>query len=187
MEAEEIIKQLDMEQVEEMPMGTATSTPGQCVSLYPSAMSLYPSHTERREEDEEEDVVTHVDLPPLTGTQPQLPQGPWEQPVSVCLSGLLFPSVCLSVYVVFLSTCLSVSLSVCLSVSLSVYLFISVFVCLFSVCLSISLSACLSVPVIYHSVCLCSVAGYPSVSGYVEVPACVPDPSCEEDWEAFDP
>ncbi|KAK3510277.1 hypothetical protein QTP70_032701 [Hemibagrus guttatus] len=62
MEAEEIIKQLDMEQVEEMPMGTATSAPGQCAPAYPSAMSPYHSHTD----DEEEDAVTHVDLPPLT-------------------------------------------------------------------------------------------------------------------------
>ncbi|KAG7315057.1 hypothetical protein KOW79_021145 [Hemibagrus wyckioides] len=62
MEAEEIIKQLDMEQVEEMPMGTATSAPVQCVPIYPSAMSPYHNHTE----DEEEDAVTHVDLPPLT-------------------------------------------------------------------------------------------------------------------------
>ncbi|MCI4393008.1 hypothetical protein PGIGA_G00152450 [Pangasianodon gigas] len=66
MEAEEIIKQLDMEQVEEMPMGTATSSPGPCVLPYPSAISPYHSHMERGDEDEEEDVVTHVDLPPLT-------------------------------------------------------------------------------------------------------------------------
>ncbi|XP_060767201.1 CTD small phosphatase-like protein 2-B [Neoarius graeffei] len=64
LEAEEIIKQLDMEQVEEMPMGTATSSPGQCAPSYPSAMSPYHSHAERG--DEEEDVVTHADLPPLT-------------------------------------------------------------------------------------------------------------------------
>ncbi|KAM9493769.1 CTD small phosphatase-like protein 2-B [Clarias gariepinus] len=58
MEAEEIIKQ-----VEEMPMGTATSSPGQCVPLYPSAMSHYYSHTERVDEG---DDVARVDLPPLT-------------------------------------------------------------------------------------------------------------------------
>ncbi|KAF5904405.1 stereocilin-like, partial [Clarias magur] len=66
MEAEQIIKQLDMEQVEEMPMGTATSSPGQCVPLYPSAMSHYYSHAERGDEEEEEDEVIRVDLPPLT-------------------------------------------------------------------------------------------------------------------------
>ncbi|XP_060715600.1 CTD small phosphatase-like protein 2-B isoform X2 [Tachysurus vachellii] len=62
MEAEEIIKQLDMEQMEEMPMGTVTSAPGQCAPPYPIAMFPYHSHTE----DEKVDVVTHVDLPPLT-------------------------------------------------------------------------------------------------------------------------
>lgn len=74
MEAEEIIKQLDMEQVEEMPMGAATSSPGQCVLSYPSAMSPYHSHTERGNEEAEEDVVTHADLPPLTGTELKLPE-----------------------------------------------------------------------------------------------------------------
>lgn len=99
MEAEEIIKQLDMEQVEEMPMGTATSAPVQCVPIYPSAMSPYHSHTE----DEEEDVVTHVDLPPLTGPQLNLLQ---ELQLSVCLSIHLF--YCLS-------DCSSRLLFVCLS------------------------------------------------------------------------
>lgn len=83
MEAEEIIKQLDMEQVEEMPMGTATSSPGQCAPPHPTAMSPYHSHAERGEEDEEEDVVTRVDLPPVTGTQLKLLQEQW---AFLCLS-----------------------------------------------------------------------------------------------------
>ncbi|KAF7688097.1 CTD small phosphatase-like protein 2-B [Silurus meridionalis] len=63
MEAEEIIKQLDMEQVEDVPMGAAASPPGQCGPNFPSAMSPYYSHTERGEE---EDVANHSDMPPLT-------------------------------------------------------------------------------------------------------------------------
>ncbi|TST35119.1 CTD small phosphatase-like protein 2-B [Bagarius yarrelli] len=63
LEAEEVIKQLDMEKAEDMPIGTATSSP----QSRPSAMSPYHSHTERGEVDEEEDVVMYVDLPPFTG------------------------------------------------------------------------------------------------------------------------
>lgn len=132
MEAEEIIKQLDMEQVEEMPMGTATSSPGQCAPPHPTAMSPYHSHAERGEEDEEEDVVTRVDLPPVTGTQLKLLQE----------AGL--SSVCLSLY---LSICLTVF--ICLSICLSLYLCVHKSICLYpsvslSVCPSVCLSFCLS-------------------------------------------
>lgn len=67
MEAEEIVKQLDMEQVEEIPTSTAT-----CAPLCPSTMSSVamrlppPLHTQTLEE---EDELTHADLPPLTGEE----------------------------------------------------------------------------------------------------------------------
>uniref|UniRef100_W5N8L2 CTD (carboxy-terminal domain, RNA polymerase II, polypeptide A) small phosphatase like 2a n=2 Tax=Lepisosteus oculatus TaxID=7918 RepID=W5N8L2_LEPOC len=54
-EAEEIVKQLDMEQVEEIPTSTATSTEG---ILYPSPAADSGS--------EEGEIVSDTDLPPLT-------------------------------------------------------------------------------------------------------------------------
>lgn len=108
MEAEEIIKQLDMEQVEEMPMGTAISAQGQCALPYPIAMPPYHIHTERVGGDEEEEVVTHVDLPPLTGTELKHLKEQW---AFVCLSGHHFVClsalrfICLSVCT-FIRTCL---------------------------------------------------------------------------------
>lgn len=144
MEAEEIIKQLDMEQVEEMPMGTATSAPVQCVPIYPSAMSPYHSHTE----DEEEDVVTHVDLPPRTGTQLNVLQ---ELQLSVCPSIPFI--VCLSVhpvYCLWLSLFLYILFSVSpIFLSASVHLFLSVLLFL-----SVHLDFCLSLHLfISQSVC----------------------------------
>lgn len=64
-EAEEIVKQLEMEQVEEMPTSTATSREPLSVPLYtsamPSAFRPPPSiHTPECED------TTHPDLPPLT-------------------------------------------------------------------------------------------------------------------------
>ncbi|MBN3306684.1 CTD small phosphatase-like protein 2 [Amia ocellicauda] len=60
-EAEEIVKQLDMEQVEEMPTSTATSTEGM---LYPSPpLPLRPTTDSASEEGE---IVSDGDLPPLT-------------------------------------------------------------------------------------------------------------------------
>jgi len=65
---------------------------------------------------------------------------------------------CLSVYLSYLSVCLSVCPSVCFFVCLSVCLYVVLSICLFvflyiciSVCLSVCLSAC---PSICHSVCL---------------------------------
>ncbi|XP_023670919.1 CTD small phosphatase-like protein 2-A isoform X1 [Paramormyrops kingsleyae] len=60
-EAEEIVKQLDMEQVEETPTSTATSTERACIPFYPSSQ---PPGSEAPTEDGE--IVTDADLPPLT-------------------------------------------------------------------------------------------------------------------------
>uniref|UniRef100_A0A674DEL5 CTD (carboxy-terminal domain, RNA polymerase II, polypeptide A) small phosphatase like 2b n=1 Tax=Salmo trutta TaxID=8032 RepID=A0A674DEL5_SALTR len=69
LEAEEIVKQLDMETVEETPTCTATSTEEVCTTmpLYPSDM-LPPLRAPHPPEVpvEEEEVVT--DMPPLTGS-----------------------------------------------------------------------------------------------------------------------
>uniref|UniRef100_A0AAY4CIM2 FCP1 homology domain-containing protein n=1 Tax=Denticeps clupeoides TaxID=299321 RepID=A0AAY4CIM2_9TELE len=66
-EAEEIVKQLDMGQVEETPTSTATSTEGMCAPLYPSAMPppLRPPHHTSQAADEGE-IAVDPDLPPLT-------------------------------------------------------------------------------------------------------------------------
>lgn len=140
MEAEEIIKQLDMEQVEEIPMGTAISSPAQCALPYPIAMTPYHIHTERVGGDEEEEVVTHVDLPPLTGREIKPLKKQW---AFICL----FPSLCLSACP---SLCLSGSLSVCPSVYLSVCPFICRFL---FVCLSAHIVISVCLPIFCLSVC----------------------------------
>lgn len=68
MEAEEIVKQLEMEQVEEMPTCTATSREPLSVPLYTSAMAsaFRPPPTIHTPAEENENTP-HADLPPLTG------------------------------------------------------------------------------------------------------------------------
>lgn len=67
-EAEEIVKQLDMEQGEETPTSTATSREVSGISLYPASqplpLALRPPPDGAVEEGE---IVTGSDLPPLTG------------------------------------------------------------------------------------------------------------------------
>lgn len=67
-EAEEIVKQLEMEQVEEMPTSTATSREPLSVPLYTSAMpsAFRPPSSIHTPECED---TTHPDLPPLTGVK----------------------------------------------------------------------------------------------------------------------
>ncbi|KAJ8417646.1 hypothetical protein AAFF_G00224890 [Aldrovandia affinis] len=69
MEAEEIVKQLDMEQVEETPTSTATATSTEAVGvpLYPSipASALRPPLAPAATPEEGE-IVADPDLPPLT-------------------------------------------------------------------------------------------------------------------------
>ncbi|XP_051994442.1 CTD small phosphatase-like protein 2-B [Xyrauchen texanus] len=66
-EAEEIVKQLEIEQVEEMPASTAISREPMGVSLYTSAMpsNLKPPLPTHTYADDDEDTL-HSDLPPLT-------------------------------------------------------------------------------------------------------------------------
>lgn len=66
-EAEEIVKQLEMEQVEEMPTCTATSREPLSVPLYTSAMAsaFRPPPTIHTPAEENENTP-HADLPPLT-------------------------------------------------------------------------------------------------------------------------
>ncbi|XP_018595083.1 CTD small phosphatase-like protein 2-A isoform X1 [Scleropages formosus] len=66
-EAEEIVKQLDMEQVEETPISTATSTEGMCIPFYPNAppVPLRPA-LPTDSTTEEGEILTDSDLPPLT-------------------------------------------------------------------------------------------------------------------------
>ncbi|KAG9341893.1 hypothetical protein JZ751_018210 [Albula glossodonta] len=66
-EAEEIVKQLDMEQVEETPTSTATSAESVGIPLYPSAPTL-PQRAPPPPEaaPEEGEIVADADLPPLT-------------------------------------------------------------------------------------------------------------------------
>uniref|UniRef100_A0A667XX03 CTD small phosphatase like 2 n=1 Tax=Myripristis murdjan TaxID=586833 RepID=A0A667XX03_9TELE len=93
LEAEEIVKQLDMEQVEEMPTSTATSTQELCTttSLYSSASQLPPLRPAHMPEvpptAEEGEIDADADLPPLTapGSSPDMayvdappPTGPAE-------------------------------------------------------------------------------------------------------------
>lgn len=68
MAAEEIVKQLEMEQVEEMPTSTATSREPLSVPLYTSAMpsAFRPPSSIHTPECEN---TTHPDLPPLTGVK----------------------------------------------------------------------------------------------------------------------
>lgn len=63
-EAEEIVKQLDMEQLEETPTSTTTDSSGD-ISFDPalSTRSLMPDVAA----DEEGEIVTEADMPPLTG------------------------------------------------------------------------------------------------------------------------
>lgn len=67
MEAEEIMKQLDIEQAEEMPSSTLTSTEGitPChnVLMLPPRLQISSDTTI-----EEGEIVTETDMPPLTGT-----------------------------------------------------------------------------------------------------------------------
>ncbi|XP_036440005.1 CTD small phosphatase-like protein 2-B isoform X1 [Colossoma macropomum] len=80
-EAEEIVKQLDMEQVEETPTSTATYVP-LCPTAMPSAAMRLPppSYTQTEEEEEE---VAHADLPPLTAPGSPPGAGYVEVPASV--------------------------------------------------------------------------------------------------------
>ncbi len=69
-EAEEIVKQLEMEQVEEMPTSTATSTEPLSVPLYTSAMpSAFRPPPSTHTIAEESENTPHSDLPPLTGVK----------------------------------------------------------------------------------------------------------------------
>ncbi|KAJ8249182.1 hypothetical protein GJAV_G00232050 [Gymnothorax javanicus] len=73
-EAEEIVKQLDMEQVVETPTCTATSTDSVGVPLYPSLATLPPRPPAPPDTTPEEgEIVTDPDLPPLTapGSAPE--------------------------------------------------------------------------------------------------------------------
>lgn len=69
-EAEEIVKQLEMEQVEEMPTSTATSREPLSVPLYTSAMpSAFRPPSSTHTPAEESENTPHSDLPPLTGVK----------------------------------------------------------------------------------------------------------------------
>lgn len=69
MEAEEIVKALDMEQGEETPTSTATSAEVVRAPLYPPAAlpppPLHPPPADEPPEEAENTIET--DLPPLTG------------------------------------------------------------------------------------------------------------------------
>lgn len=58
-EAEEVMKQLDMEEVDEIPSSTPTCAEG--ISLCPADPHLSPDTTV-----EEGEIVTETDMPPLT-------------------------------------------------------------------------------------------------------------------------
>lgn len=66
MEAEEIMKQLDIEQAEEMPSSTLTSTEGitpcHTAPILPQRLQISSDTTI-----EEGEIVTETDMPPLTG------------------------------------------------------------------------------------------------------------------------
>lgn len=66
MEAEEIMKQLDIEQAEEMPSSTLTSTEGitpcHTAPILPQRLQITSDTTI-----EEGEIVTETDMPPLTG------------------------------------------------------------------------------------------------------------------------
>ncbi|XP_030622263.1 CTD small phosphatase-like protein 2-B [Chanos chanos] len=86
LEAEEIVKQLDMEKMEETPTSTATSTEDTCVSLYPSAMPL-PLKPMHPADAPAEEITADSDLPPLTAPG-SLPVGGYvEAPTSVPAEG----------------------------------------------------------------------------------------------------
>lgn len=69
-EAEEIVKQLEMEQVEEMPTSAATSREPLSVPLYTSAMpSAFRPPPSTHTPAEERENTPHSDLPPLTGVK----------------------------------------------------------------------------------------------------------------------
>lgn len=63
-EAEEIVKQLDMEQVEEIPASTATSTEGAVFSN-----QTVPLTSTTDDASEEGEIASDADLPPLTGLE----------------------------------------------------------------------------------------------------------------------
>lgn len=77
MEAEEIVKQLEMEQPIEMPTSTATSTQELCATTnYHSSVSQLPSlrpplMCEASPSAEDEELDANSDLPPLTGKYEQ--------------------------------------------------------------------------------------------------------------------
>lgn len=66
MEAEEIMKQLDIEQAEEMPSSTLTSTEAitscHMAPMLPQRLQMSSDSTI-----EEGEIVTETDMPPLTG------------------------------------------------------------------------------------------------------------------------
>ncbi|XP_066510633.1 CTD small phosphatase-like protein 2-B [Hoplias malabaricus] len=82
-EAEEIVKQLDMEQVEEIPTSTATCAPLCPSAMPPAVMRLLPPNLMQTEEDDEEDEVAHADLPPLTAPGSPPAAGYVEVPASI--------------------------------------------------------------------------------------------------------
>lgn len=65
MEAEEIMKQLDIEQAEEMPSSTLTST--ESISLCHGNTALPQRLHISSDAIEEGEIVTETDMPPLTG------------------------------------------------------------------------------------------------------------------------
>ncbi|XP_048828915.1 CTD small phosphatase-like protein 2-A [Brienomyrus brachyistius] len=87
-EAEEIVKQLDMEQGEETPTSTATSREASGISLYPASqplpLALRPPPDGAVEEGE---IVTGSDLPPLTAPGSTTDSGYSEIPPPVPTEG----------------------------------------------------------------------------------------------------
>ncbi|XP_051557202.1 CTD small phosphatase-like protein 2-B isoform X2 [Myxocyprinus asiaticus] len=92
-EAEEIVKQLEIEKVEELPASTATSREPMGVSLYtsarPSPLSPPPStHTSAADVED----TPHSDLPPLTGLPTCLMRATQTRRL-LCLPGIILSSV----------------------------------------------------------------------------------------------
>ncbi|XP_051993101.1 CTD small phosphatase-like protein 2-B [Xyrauchen texanus] len=88
-EAEEIVKQLEIEQVEELPASTATSREPMGVSLYTSARTSHlrlPPSTHTSADDVED--TPHSDLPPLTAPGSPPPTGVYvDTPMTVPTEG----------------------------------------------------------------------------------------------------
>ncbi|KAL4613381.1 CTD small phosphatase-like protein 2-like [Arapaima gigas] len=86
-EAEEIVKQLDMDQVVETPTSTATSTEGMCIPFYPSTPPLPLRPAPASDTTEEGEVLTDSDLPPLTAPGSVPNSGYAEAPPTVPAEG----------------------------------------------------------------------------------------------------